>query len=71
MALTADFNILETTIEKTHNGKGARVGILRESMGFDAELDSEDFQKIEVVFNRAVGGVLSKSVRLGFGSILR
>jgi amidase len=34
--------------------KGARIGILRESMGFDAEPDSEDFNKITEIFNRAV-----------------
>ena len=35
--------------------KGARIGIIRESMGFEAEPESEDFKKIEEVFNRAVG----------------
>ena len=34
--------------------KGARIGILRESMGFDSEPDSEDFKKINEVFDRAV-----------------
>lgn len=34
--------------------KGARIGILRESMGFDSEPDSEDFKKITEVFDRAV-----------------
>lgn len=34
--------------------KGARIGILRESMGYDAEPDSEDFEKITEIFNRAV-----------------
>ena len=33
---------------------GARVGILRESMGYDAEPGSEDFDKITEVFDRAV-----------------
>ena len=33
---------------------GARIGILRESMGYDAEPDSEDFRKITEVFDRAV-----------------
>ena len=38
-----------------HNGlKGARVGILRESMGYDAEPGSEDFAKIGEVFDKAV-----------------
>jgi amidase len=35
--------------------KGARIGILRESMGFDSEPGSEDFKKVEEVFDRAVG----------------
>jgi Asp-tRNA(Asn)/Glu-tRNA(Gln) amidotransferase A subunit family amidase len=34
--------------------KGARLGILRESMGYDAEPDSEDFKKISEVFDRAI-----------------
>lgn len=34
--------------------KGARIGILRESMGFDSEPDSEDFKKITEVFDQAV-----------------
>ena len=35
--------------------KGARLGILRESIGLNAEPDSEDFKKISEVFDRAVG----------------
>jgi Asp-tRNA(Asn)/Glu-tRNA(Gln) amidotransferase A subunit family amidase len=35
--------------------KGARLGILRESMGYDAEPSSEDFSKISEVFDRAIG----------------
>jgi Asp-tRNA(Asn)/Glu-tRNA(Gln) amidotransferase A subunit family amidase len=35
--------------------KGSRIGIVRESMGFDSEPDSEDFKKIAEVFDRAVG----------------
>jgi amidase len=34
--------------------KGKRIGILRESMGYDAEPGSEDFNKITEVFDRAV-----------------
>lgn len=34
--------------------KGARIGILRESMGYDAEPGSEDFKKIGEVFDKAV-----------------
>ncbi len=38
-----------------HNGlKGARIGILRESMGYDAEPGSEDFAKITEVFDKAI-----------------
>jgi amidase len=34
--------------------QGARIGILRESMGFDAEPGSEDFSRVTEVFDRAV-----------------
>ena len=34
--------------------KGKRIGILRESMGYDAEPGSEDFSKITEVFDKAV-----------------
>ncbi|MGH7872252.1 MAG: amidase family protein, partial [Candidatus Binatia bacterium] len=34
--------------------RGARIGILRESMGYDAEPGSEDFAKITEVFDKAV-----------------
>lgn len=34
--------------------KGARIGVLRESMGYDAEPGSEDFNKISEVFDKAV-----------------
>ena len=35
--------------------KGARLGVLRESIGLNAEPDSEDFQKVTEVFDRAIG----------------
>jgi amidase len=35
--------------------KGTRLGILRESIGLNSEPDSEDFKKIQEVFDRAVG----------------
>lgn len=35
--------------------QGARIGILRESMGYDSEPGSEDFKKIDEVFEVAVG----------------
>ena len=35
--------------------QGARIGVLRESMGRDSEPDSEDFAKITPIFDRAIG----------------
>jgi len=35
--------------------KGARIGILREPMGYQTEPESDDFKKVDEVFNRAVG----------------
>jgi Asp-tRNA(Asn)/Glu-tRNA(Gln) amidotransferase A subunit family amidase len=35
--------------------KGARIGVLRESIGLQAEPDSEDFAKVTAVFDRAIG----------------
>jgi len=35
--------------------KGARIGVLRESMGVDSEPGSEDFAKVTAVFDKAVG----------------
>ena len=40
--------------------KGARIGILRESMGFHAEPDSDDFKQVTEVFDRA-GADLAKA----------
>jgi Asp-tRNA(Asn)/Glu-tRNA(Gln) amidotransferase A subunit family amidase len=37
--------------------KGARLGILREPMGLGSEPDSEDFKKIDEVFNKAIGEI--------------
>jgi len=34
--------------------RGARIGVLRESMGYDAEPGSEDFNKIAEVFDKAI-----------------
>jgi Asp-tRNA(Asn)/Glu-tRNA(Gln) amidotransferase A subunit family amidase len=39
--------------------KGARLGILRESIGLNSEPDSEDYKKIQQVFDRAVGELKS------------
>ena len=35
--------------------KGARLGVLRESIGLNAEPDSEDFKKVSEVFDRTIG----------------
>ena len=35
--------------------KGARLGILRESIGLGSEPESDDFKKIDEIFDRAVG----------------
>ena len=35
--------------------RGARLGVLRESIGLNAEPDSEDFKKVSEVFDRAIG----------------
>jgi Asp-tRNA(Asn)/Glu-tRNA(Gln) amidotransferase A subunit family amidase len=35
--------------------KGVRLGVMRESIGLNAEPDSEDFKKISEVFDKAVG----------------
>ncbi len=37
--------------------QGARIGVLRESMGYDAEPASEDFNKVSAVFDSAVGAI--------------
>ena len=37
--------------------KGARIGILREPMGYTTEPDSEDFKTVTTVFDKAVGRV--------------
>ena len=43
-----------TALDK--NGlKGSRIGILRESMGYQSEPESADFAKITAVFDKAVG----------------
>jgi amidase len=34
--------------------KGARIGVLREPMGYESEPDSEDFKKVTEVFDKAV-----------------
>ena len=39
--------------------QGARIGILRESMGYDAEPGSEDFSKVTAVFDKRRRGAQS------------
>ncbi len=48
-----------TQLLKKDGLKGARIGILRESIGFHAEPGSDDFNKVDEVFNRAVGELKS------------
>ncbi len=43
-----------TTFLKKDGLKGARIGVIRESMGDHSEPDSEDFKEVDVVFNKAV-----------------
>ena len=38
-----------------HALKGARLGILRESIGLGSEPESDDFKKIDEIFDRAIG----------------
>ena len=44
--------------------KGARIGILRESMGYDSEPGSDDFKKVEDVFDRAVSDLRKAGAEL-------
>ncbi len=44
--------------------KGKRIGILRESMGYDAEPGSEDFGKITEVFDKAVADLKSAGAEI-------
>jgi Asp-tRNA(Asn)/Glu-tRNA(Gln) amidotransferase A subunit family amidase len=43
-----------TTVLDKEGLNGKRIGILRESMGYDAEPESDDFNKITEVFDKAV-----------------
>src|ERR1700751_5647348 len=43
-----------TTFLDGNGLKGARLGILRESMGYESEPGSEDFKKVSEVFDKAV-----------------
>jgi amidase len=44
--------------------QGARIGILRESMGYASEPDSDDFKKIGEVFDRAVADLRKAGAEL-------
>ncbi len=44
--------------------QGARLGILRESMGLGSEPESEDFKKIDEVFNKAVADLKAAGAEL-------
>lgn len=43
---------------------GARIGILRESMGFKSEPDSEDFAKVTEVFEKAVADLAAAGAEI-------
>lgn len=44
--------------------KGMRLGVLRESIGLNSEPESEDFQKIQEVFDKALGELKSAGAEL-------
>ena len=44
--------------------KGARFGVLRESIGLNSEPDSEDFRKIQEVFDKALGELKAAGAEL-------
>ena len=44
--------------------RGARIGILREPMGFGSEPGSDDFAKVDTLFDRAVGDLASSGAEI-------
>jgi Asp-tRNA(Asn)/Glu-tRNA(Gln) amidotransferase A subunit family amidase len=44
-----------TTALDRNGLKGARIGIVRESMGYESEPESADFGRVTAVFDKAVG----------------
>jgi Asp-tRNA(Asn)/Glu-tRNA(Gln) amidotransferase A subunit family amidase len=44
--------------------KGARLGILRESIGYNAESDSDDFKNVTAVFDKAVADLANASAEV-------
>lgn len=44
--------------------KGARLGILREPMGYQTEPESDDFKQVDEVFNRAIGELRSAGAEI-------
>jgi amidase len=43
-----------TTFLKRDGLKGARIGVIREVMGYETEPDTEDFKKVDTVFDHAI-----------------
>jgi amidase len=43
-----------TSFLQTDGLKGARIGIIRENMGYESDPTAEDFKRIDIVFNQAV-----------------
>lgn len=54
-------NIPETYTKFLHKDglKGARIGVMRESIGLHAEPESEDFKKVSEVFDKAIADLQS------------
>jgi amidase len=53
-----------TTLLSSDGLRGARIGILREPMGFHTEPDSADFAKVDAVFNHAVADLRAAGAEL-------
>jgi Asp-tRNA(Asn)/Glu-tRNA(Gln) amidotransferase A subunit family amidase len=47
-----------------HALRGARIGILREPMGYKSEPESDDFNKVDEVFNKAVADLRSAGAEI-------
>ena len=43
-----------TTFLKKDGLKGARIGVIREVMGYESEPDTDDFKKVDAVFDHAI-----------------
>ena len=53
-----------TTFLDKEGLRGKRIGILRESMGYDADPASEDFTKISEVFDKAVADLIAAGAEI-------